>query len=301
MDITHRCNMKCANCYIPNRKIPDMDTDKLIKFIKRLPFKTFIRIIGAEPTMREDLPEIVYQIKKSGHHPSLTTNGLKLADYDYVKALWKSGLKMFLISMNGADDNDTYKAIDNACCAELKCKALSNLFKVGALINIGCIIARGVNEHIPMRLVRLVVNTAEKNGYKFNHPWKSPCIRFKNIGAIGRHMQNKDCSFADLIRIVSSNLHIDQKNFWSNPCISGSNLTLPTHSAVSRGWFADEESASYMTTLKTSPGDLHIRIIDWTVNKNGVPNAGNRNRGRVTKDWKIAPFFEDKKLNEYGY
>ena len=28
-DITHRCNMECANCYIPNREIPDMDISKL--------------------------------------------------------------------------------------------------------------------------------------------------------------------------------------------------------------------------------------------------------------------------------
>ena len=32
-DITHRCNMECANCYIPNRHITDMDVDKLYKFL----------------------------------------------------------------------------------------------------------------------------------------------------------------------------------------------------------------------------------------------------------------------------
>ena len=25
VDLTHRCNMKCRNCYIPNRQVPDMD------------------------------------------------------------------------------------------------------------------------------------------------------------------------------------------------------------------------------------------------------------------------------------
>ena len=35
-DITHRCNMECANCYIPNRHIPDMDVEKLYEFLERL-------------------------------------------------------------------------------------------------------------------------------------------------------------------------------------------------------------------------------------------------------------------------
>ena len=36
-DITHKCNMECKNCYIPNRDIGDMDLDKLVDFVKRLP------------------------------------------------------------------------------------------------------------------------------------------------------------------------------------------------------------------------------------------------------------------------
>jgi len=34
VDLTHRCNMECANCYLPNRDIPDMDVDKLYEFHK---------------------------------------------------------------------------------------------------------------------------------------------------------------------------------------------------------------------------------------------------------------------------
>ena len=34
-DITHKCNMECANCYIPNRDIPDMDIDKFYNVVSR--------------------------------------------------------------------------------------------------------------------------------------------------------------------------------------------------------------------------------------------------------------------------
>ena len=74
IDLTHRCNMECANCYIPNRELPDLDKHKLYEFLKRLPNRTYIRLIGAEPTMREDIFEIISTIKNIGHRPSLTTN-----------------------------------------------------------------------------------------------------------------------------------------------------------------------------------------------------------------------------------
>ena len=301
VDLTHRCNMHCANCYIPNRSIPDMNRDKLIKFIKRLPFKTFIRLIGAEPTMRNDLPYIVREVKKAGHHPSLTTNGLKLSDYEYLKTLWKSGLKLFLISMNGADEDLVYKKIDNGFYSQKKVKALENLFKIGAFINIGCIIAKNVNEHTPSRLIQLVTNTAIKYNYQFNSSWKSPCIRFKNIGAIGRYMKKEQLSFKNLVDIVSKQIQIDKSHFLKNPCISGSNLSIPYTSKLAKDWFINNNEKSYMTTIKTSVGPLYIRLIDWTINSEGVPQSGSKNRGRITKNWKIAPFFEDKKLHEFQY
>ena len=34
-DITHRCNMACRNCYIPNRTIPDLDSAWLLSIMIR--------------------------------------------------------------------------------------------------------------------------------------------------------------------------------------------------------------------------------------------------------------------------
>ena len=40
---------------------------------------------------------------------------------------------------------------------------------------------------------------------------------------------------------------------------------------------------------------------DWKIDENGVPDSGNELRGRITQDWKTAPFFEHVKDNEFGY
>ena len=34
-DIVHRCNMECANCYLPFRHYPDLPKEKVIDFISR--------------------------------------------------------------------------------------------------------------------------------------------------------------------------------------------------------------------------------------------------------------------------
>ena len=37
--------------------------EKLYDVLKKLPNRTYIRLIGAEPTMRDDLPEIIAKVK----------------------------------------------------------------------------------------------------------------------------------------------------------------------------------------------------------------------------------------------
>ena len=123
VDITHRCNMHCNNCYLPNRHIADMDIERLLECLKQLPKRTNIRIAGGEPTLRADLPNIISNIKQLGHRVVLLTNGLRLAQKSYVDSLHQAGLRHVYISLNGADNNHWYSQIDQLACAERKnCK-----------------------------------------------------------------------------------------------------------------------------------------------------------------------------------
>ena len=160
VDLTHKCQMNCANCYIPNRDIPDLDKEKLFEFLAKLPERSYIRLIGAEPTMRDDLPEIISTVRKLGHRPSLTTNGLKLAHKPYVQTLKDAGLRMLLHSMNGADDDEVYKILDEGKWATAKVKALKNMFDLRMPLNTGTIIAKGVNERTMKRQLDLFAELA---------------------------------------------------------------------------------------------------------------------------------------------
>ena len=86
-DIVHRCNMECANCYLPFRHYPDLNTDKVIDFIKRFKVKTEFRFIGGEPTLHKDLAKIIKEATSFGHRTTIATNGLIIADFLYLKEL----------------------------------------------------------------------------------------------------------------------------------------------------------------------------------------------------------------------
>jgi molybdenum cofactor biosynthesis enzyme MoaA len=285
VDLTHRCNMDCFNCYLPNRTIPDMNENMLYDVLSRLPERAYIRLIGAEPTLRKDLPEIISKVLEYGHKPSVTTNGLKLASLKYCQELRNAGLRMILLSMNGADEKHIYEKLDNHSHAhELKMQALENCFKTkGFIINTGTIIAKGLNEHTLKRQADIVADLADK--YK---PKVKPVLRVKNIGDLGRYMAGYTMDFQELVNIASQQLNISKSVIKAQRVESGTNKIT-----------ANNYGESYLFEYR----NVYIRLINWNeeddLNDSGI--NGSKNRGRLTEDGMIAPCWEHIKLNEYGY
>ena len=163
-DLTHRCNMACRNCYLPNRRVPDMDIDGLEACLAALPQRVNVRLIGAEPTMRRDLPEIVSMVRRRGHRAVLATNGLRLARDGYARTLREAGLRHVHISLNGVDDDDWYEAIDGMRCAAKKLRAVENAVGLGMTVNTGTILVRGVNEAAVDRMYALFMERIRPRG-----------------------------------------------------------------------------------------------------------------------------------------
>lgn len=273
VDITHRCNMNCVNCYIPNRNIPDMDIIKLQQFLLRLPKRTDIRIIGAEPTVRKDLPQIIAMVRKLGHRPTLNTNGLKLANADYVKRLFDSGLRSVSISMNGADSDLLYMQTDNLICAKKKIKALENCIKKNLYVNINCLIMKGVNESAIPRLLEI----AKSFNVKL-------ILRFRNVAELGRYskVDNQNYTFDELINLIGITAGVDPEEIKKNNVVQG---------------YEEEHNV-----LFNVPNTLiKIKITDWAPNDSIIPDPNSTRRGRITENFKIAPFFEHVKINEFNY
>ena len=192
IDVTHRCNMGCHNCYIPNRTIPDLDAGWLKKIFAQLPRGTFVRLVGAEPTMRQDLPELISSIHSFGHHPVMLTNGLKLTNREYLQELRRAGLRIAYLSLNGAFDDDLYEAIDGMRCAARKRQAFDNLRAERVFTSLGMIVVRGVNEHAVADLWQAALGA--RNVREFH---------LRSIGSIGRFMQTNPLSLDELQQAFS--------------------------------------------------------------------------------------------------
>ena len=272
-DVTHRCNMVCANCYIPNRDIPDMDINKLKECISKFPKRTEIRLIGAEPTLRKDLPEIIKMIRDTGNRPMLNTNGLRLANNDFAEKLSDSGLRSLSLSMNGADYDALYLKTDNMLCAKRKMKALTNCVKNHIFVNINCLIMKGVNEQAIPRLIEI----AKQFDVKI-------VLRFRNIAQLGRYTLEKyeNYSYDELIEIVSGITNVDSDEIKKSNNIDG---------------YEEEHNVLF----RVPNSKVWIKITDWCPTNSIIPDPNSKRRGRITQDFKVAPFFEHVKINEFGY
>jgi uncharacterized radical SAM superfamily Fe-S cluster-containing enzyme len=190
VDVTHRCNMTCANCYVPNRVIPDMDAKWLSSILSRLRKGTFIRLTGGEATLRHDLPDIIRDVRRHGHHPVLLTNGLKLVDRNYVRELKRAGLQVAYLSFSGGFDDDLYEQIDEMRCADRKRAAFENLRAEHMFTSLGMILIRGVNEHEVRNVWKAVLGSRNVRE-----------LHLRSVGTMGRFIKTSPLTAEEMFEV----------------------------------------------------------------------------------------------------
>lgn len=66
--------------------------------------------------------------------------------------------------------------------------------------------------------------------------------------------------------------------------------------------FTEDNSRLFPAVECTQPGrGLWFKLTNWQSDAQGQVDVGSDRRGRVTEDFRIAPFFEHVKENEGGY
>ncbi len=104
--LTYRCNNACGHCYVARDKnFPEMDTSswKRVINILRDVGVPHITLTGGEATMREDLVEIIQYAQDNNIICGLVTNGIKLADNDFLMKLVNAGLDYIQITLESHD------------------------------------------------------------------------------------------------------------------------------------------------------------------------------------------------------
>lgn len=73
---------------------------------------------GGEPTLRQDLPELIAHAEANGQVTGLLTNGSRLADGDYLHTLLQTGLDHLLIILH-PEEVATWQAIDQCLAGDI--------------------------------------------------------------------------------------------------------------------------------------------------------------------------------------
>jgi radical SAM protein with 4Fe4S-binding SPASM domain len=104
--LTFRCQNNCVHCYAggPHETV-ELNTNEWKQIIDRLhEIGVFIlTFTGGEPTLREDLPELLLYTQNKGMVTGLVTNGRKLKNKAYVETLQKSGLDFVQVTLESHD------------------------------------------------------------------------------------------------------------------------------------------------------------------------------------------------------
>jgi radical SAM protein with 4Fe4S-binding SPASM domain len=104
--LTYRCNNDCAHCYnVEGRELKELSTDDWKRILDRAWDLGIPHIIftGGEPTLREDLPELVAHAETNGQITGLNTNARRLSDPQYVERLVTAGLDHVQITVESQD------------------------------------------------------------------------------------------------------------------------------------------------------------------------------------------------------
>ncbi|MFX1260597.1 MAG: PqqD family peptide modification chaperone [Promethearchaeota archaeon] len=106
--LTYRCNNECQFCYAfsPHRETKEMTTDEVKRIIDIIVNEAHVPSLsftGGEPTLREDLFELIAYAREKGLRVNLITNGRRCADPNFVQRLVQADLNSAQVSIEGPD------------------------------------------------------------------------------------------------------------------------------------------------------------------------------------------------------
>jgi len=118
--LTYRCNIHCSHCYNPRRESAELATADWKKIIKTLWDNGIphIDFTGGEPTLREDLLELIAYAEDLGIITGLLTNGVRLADEKFVAELKAAGLDYVQITLESQREDIHNRMVESASFAE---------------------------------------------------------------------------------------------------------------------------------------------------------------------------------------
>ncbi|MBR4744153.1 MAG: radical SAM protein [Oscillospiraceae bacterium] len=151
LEVTKRCNLRCRFCFAdggaPGTDPTAEECREAIRDIVRQCGKPLIQFSGGEPTMRDDLPDLVRFAREAGcSYTQVNTNGIRIArDPEYAEKLAEAGLDIVFLQFDGTRE-DIYEKLRGRPLLETKLQAVRTCAELRLGVTLVPTVVPGVND-----------------------------------------------------------------------------------------------------------------------------------------------------------
>ena len=167
LEVTRRCNLRCNFCFANADKTDTCDPDiatirQWYESILETGGPCNIQLSGGEPTIRDDLPEIVALGRAMGFgFIQINTNGLRLgAEPEYLDSLKKAGLASVFLQFDGTSES-VFRKLRGGGLLKPKLAAIEACRKLEIGVVLVPTVVPGVNDHELGSLVRFALDNLD--------------------------------------------------------------------------------------------------------------------------------------------
>ncbi len=201
LEVTGRCNLRCPVCFAQSGGAgSEPSMQEIAGWYEKLmrsggPFN--IQLSGGEPTMRDDLPQIIALGRSLGFtFIQLNTNGLRLAnDPVFSRQLKNAGLSCVFLQFDGTNDS-IYEVIRGRALLAEKIKSINRCAELELGVILVVTVIPGVNDGNIGEIIRFALE-------------QSPTVRgvhFQPVSYFGRYPQSPSdqdrITIPELIRAI---------------------------------------------------------------------------------------------------
>jgi MoaA/NifB/PqqE/SkfB family radical SAM enzyme len=186
IQVTRKCNQECLFCsnpYVDDTLSLEEAKKQIDYYVDKCKVNEII-LSGGEPTLNEQLKEIVKYAVKKGAQPRIITNAQKLADEHFLKELIDAGLQNYMVSIYSHIESIHDKLTTKEGSLRNTIKALENLSKHISAININMTLnalnIKTLKESTEFfinkfpKIRHFVFNNLDFTGRAKNNPWTVP-------------------------------------------------------------------------------------------------------------------------------
>jgi hypothetical protein len=223
IDITNRCNLRCPICFAHAGAagyLYEPTKEEIRGILENLRVNRPVpppglQFSGGEPTVREDLPELIEMAKEMGfHHVEINSNGIKMAEsVEYCKTLKKAGASTVYLQFDGVTP-EPYKVARGFDLLPIKKRALANLKAAGfRSVVLVPVLVGGVNTDQVGDIIRFAIENRDV----------VRCVNFQPVAITGRintkEREQMRVTIPDLMRFANEQTNglIKEKDWFPVP------------------------------------------------------------------------------------